>query len=157
MGGGPSSGESLLRVKGKAPRRLDWSALSVMSKYPTAGYHRVTILSRPSTVKIIRKFTVESRKVRTLNWLPKASKCLKKPRFALFLEGPEWVKEDSNRNKRLSRAPFKHRRGAAPRKSKAYAERPASHLVALPVAFAFASLCKFETFFLFGCRTRAIS
>jgi hypothetical protein len=102
MATGPSAKRALLRVK--------VLCLLVMSKFPAAGYHIITELSRPSTVRISRKLAVESRRVRTLNWPLKTLKWQKKPRFASFLKGPEWVAENSNRNQRLRRAPFKHGR-----------------------------------------------
>jgi hypothetical protein len=60
------------------------------SKFPTAGYHIVTTLSRPSTARISRKSTVESQRVRTFTGpdleVSGASKWQKKPHLA-----PEWI------------------------------------------------------------------
>src|SRR5208282_1185227 len=47
--GDPSSKKNLLRVRGNV---CGAPYVSVMSKFPTAGYHIVTTLSRPSTAKM---------------------------------------------------------------------------------------------------------
>jgi len=87
-----------------------------MSKFPTAGYHIITILSRPSTVRISRKLAVESRRVRAFNWPPKPQSVRKSRVLHRSWKGRNGSRElrpegsGRSRLRGVERAPFKRRR-----------------------------------------------